>query len=122
MKLNNPSQCQITLTDRARQHLEKMTHNQSGVGVLVALEKAGCAGYMYRIEIVTSQPKDCVLIEQNQRLTLFIPHSSIPRLNGSQLDYQMNQLETKAVFNNPNVTLACGCGDSVELIHKEGTE
>lgn len=120
MKMLNSSQCQMTLTDRAQQHLAKMIHNQSGIGVLVALEKAGCAGYMYRIEIIQSQPEDCVQIAICQQVTVYVPYSSIPRLNGCQLDYQMNQLEKKAVFNNPNVTLACGCGDSVELIQAEG--
>ena len=121
MRMTDSNQCQITLTDRAQRHLTKMIHNQSGIGVLVALEKAGCAGYMYRIEIIQSPPEDCVEIAIDQQVTLFVPFNSVPRLNGSQLDYQMNQLETKAVFKNPNVTLACGCGDSVELIQTEGS-
>ena len=111
-------QCTITLTERAAQHLTKMVL-KSGKGVLIALEKAGCAGYMYRIEVLQSLPEHCMQIRVNQSLTLWVPYDSVPRLHGSQLDYQQSQLEKKAVFNNPNVTLACGCGDSVELIQAE---
>ena len=108
----------LNLTTEATSYLEKMIKSQGALGVEIALEKAGCAGYMYRIDVCHQQPKETQAVTINPQITLFIPNTSIPRIQGSTLDYQKVNLETKAVFSNPNVTLACGCGDSVELIVK----
>ena len=106
----------IRLTDFATHYLTDIVARQAAVGVCIALEKAGCAGYMYRVEPVSTVPEDVVVQTVSPVLTLYIPSDSLPRLRGSTLDYRRSQLETKAVFVNPNVQLACGCGDSVELI------
>jgi iron-sulfur cluster assembly protein len=31
------------------------------------------------------------------------------------MDYKTEKLSTQFVFNNPNQTSACGCGESVQL-------
>ncbi len=36
-------------------------------------------------------------------------------LLGTEMDYQASVLKSGFVFNNPNQTSACGCGESVEL-------
>ena len=110
----------LNLTDTAIAHLTQMVHTKAAVGVVIALEKAGCAGYMYRIELTDTAPDCSIRLSYGSALHVFVPNESVPRIQGSQLDYQMCQLEKKAVFDNPNVTLACGCGDSVELITAEG--
>ena len=37
-------------------------------------------------------------------------------LLGTQMDYEVTKLRSGFVFNNPNQTSACGCGESVTLI------
>ena len=36
-------------------------------------------------------------------------------LLGTEMDFEVTKLRTGFVFNNPNQTSACGCGESVEL-------
>jgi iron-sulfur cluster assembly protein len=36
-------------------------------------------------------------------------------LLGTEMDYEVTKLRSGFVFNNPNQTSACGCGESVEL-------
>ncbi len=55
------------------------------------------------IPVVTPQGNFYV----NPQATLF--------LLGTQLDFEVTTLRTGFVFNNPNQTSACGCGESVEL-------
>ena len=114
----NPKNTVLSLTAEATGYLEKMIKSHGAVGIEIALEKAGCAGYMYRIDVCHQQPQETQIVTINPQITLVIPPTSIPRIQGSTLDYQKVNLETKAVFSNPNVTLACGCGESVELIIK----
>lgn len=106
----------IRLTPFAKNYLENLVAKQVASGVVIALEKAGCAGYMYRVEPCKAMPNDVVSQAVSKNLTLYIPLESVSRLRGSQLDYTRSQLETKAVFDNPNVRMACGCGDSVEIL------
>lgn len=109
----------IELTKNAVSYLTaKLESDANYQGVYIALEKAGCAGYMYKIKFVKNTPENCIS-EKISAITIHIPPESISRLQGSTLDYQKIGIERKAVFKNPNVTLACGCGDSVELINKE---
>ena len=109
------SESLMTLTAYAQAYLERLVKEKHALGIEIALEKAGCAGYMYRIEPVNTQAVETVKQAISEKLTIFIPKSSIARIKGSQLNYVQKQFETKAVFDNPNVRLACGCGDSVEI-------
>ena len=36
-------------------------------------------------------------------------------LIGTEMDYKTEKLSAQFVFNNPNQTSACGCGESVQL-------
>ena len=115
----NTQQPILTLTDRARLYLQKIQKNSGAKAIYVALEKAGCAGYMYKIEPLKSSSEGGAQLRFGAELTIVIPKESIDRIKGSRLDYQKRDLDTKAVFFNPNVQMACGCGDSVELLNEK---
>jgi iron-sulfur cluster assembly protein len=36
-------------------------------------------------------------------------------LLGTEMDYKVAKLSAQFVFNNPNQTAACGCGESVQI-------
>ena len=36
-------------------------------------------------------------------------------LLGTEMDYKVEKLSAQFIFNNPNQTAACGCGESVQL-------
>jgi iron-sulfur cluster assembly protein len=36
-------------------------------------------------------------------------------LLGTEMDYKVDKLSAQFVFNNPNQTSACGCGESVQI-------
>ena len=47
--------------------------------------------------------------------TVLIEAKALMFLLGTQMDYQSGILKSGFVFNNPNQTSACGCGESVEI-------
>ena len=105
----------LRLTPVAVRYLTALQTEHSGaIGFSLSLKKAGCAGYMYGLDPVVDRPKNAVE-HQIEGIQFYVDESSIPRLSGSILDYKVDNLETKAVFINPNVTEACGCGDSVDV-------
>jgi len=36
-------------------------------------------------------------------------------LKGTELDYVQNGLNSELIFNNPNISAQCGCGESFSI-------
>jgi len=43
-------------------------------------------------------------------------------LLGTEMDYKIDKLSAQFVFNNPNQTAACGCGESVQIEPAQDTD
>ncbi len=105
----------LTLTDAAAARVsEIMASREGALGIRVGVKKGGCAGMEYTIDLVT-EPKvgdDCV---EKDGAKVYIAPEAVLFLLGTQMDFEVTTLRTGFVFNNPNQTSACGCGESVEL-------
>ena len=51
---------------------------------------------------------------------LLIDPKAVLFLLGTEMDYKTDKLSAQFVFNNPNQTSACGCGESVQLTPADG--
>ena len=106
----------VTLTDAAAERVKAiMARSQEPVaGLRVGVKKGGCAGMEYTMEYAAEAgPNDEVIEEKGVRL--LIDPSAILFLLGTEMDYKTDKLTSGFVFNNPNQTSACGCGESVEI-------
>ena len=83
-------------------------------GVRIGVKNGGCAGMEYTMEYAESRgPHDEVV--EDKGVKLLIDPTAIMFLLGTEMDYQMDRMRSGFVFNNPNQTSACGCGESVML-------
>jgi len=83
-------------------------------GVRVGVKNAGCAGMAYTMEYAEKiNPSDEVIEEKG--IKLMIDPKAVMFLLGTEMDYKVDKLSAQFVFNNPNQTSACGCGESVLL-------
>ena len=83
-------------------------------GVRVGVKNGGCAGMSYTMEYAeTVNPADEVVEDKGVRI--LIDPKAVLFLLGTEMDYKVNKLSAQFVFNNPNQTSACGCGESVAL-------
>ncbi|MGA9764767.1 MAG: Fe-S cluster assembly scaffold SufA [Rhodomicrobium sp.] len=106
----------VTLTDAAAERVKAiMARSQEPVaGLRVGVKKGGCAGMEYTMEYAAeARPNDEVIEEKG--VCLLIDPSAILFLLGTEMDYRTDKLTSGFVFNNPNQTSACGCGESVEI-------
>ena len=88
-------------------------------GVRVGVKNGGCAGMEYTMEYVDSVgPTDEVVEDKGVRL--LIDPKAVLFLLGTEMDFQTTKLTSQFVFNNPNQTSACGCGESVLLTPAKG--
>lgn len=105
----------LTMTDAAAQRVREIVSSREGsIGVRVGIKKGGCAGMEYTVDLVTeANPKDDK-VERDGAEVWVAPEATLFLL-GTEMDFEVTKLRTGFVFNNPNQTSACGCGESVEL-------
>ncbi len=106
----------IRLTDAAAERIRFVMANsvKPVVGVRVGVKNGGCAGMAYTMEYAEAvAPADEVVEDKGVRV--LIDPKAILFLLGTEMDYKTNKLAAQFVFNNPNQTSACGCGESVEI-------
>jgi iron-sulfur cluster assembly protein len=83
-------------------------------GVRVGVRNGGCAGMAYTMEYAERvDPTDEVVEDKGVRI--LIDPKAVLFLLGTEMDYKTDKLSAQFVFNNPNQTSACGCGESVQL-------
>ena len=107
----------VTLTDAAATRVKDIMANADTgyIGVRVGVKNAGCAGMEYTMDYVTEKGVHDEEVEDSG-VTIFIDPAAILFLLGSRIDYIVEKLSAKFVFDNPNQTDACGCGESVTII------
>ena len=106
----------MRLTDAAASRI-KSVMAQAGkpvAGVRVGVKNGGCAGMEYTMEYaIAVNPTDEII--EDKGVKLLIDPKAVLFLLGTEMDYKTEKLSAQFVFNNPNQTSACGCGESVQL-------
>ncbi len=106
----------VTLTDAAAERVKAIVAKAEKpvAGLRVGVKKGGCAGMEYTMEYASEvRPIDEVVEDKGVRI--LIEPSAVLFLLGTEMDYRADKLTSGFVFNNPNQTSACGCGESVEI-------
>ena len=105
----------MTVTDRAAEKVRAvMKTKPEAVALKIGLKKGGCAGMEYTLDWAEEVGKYDEVIETNG-VKLLIDPMAVMYMFGTEMDYQVDKFSAQFVFNNPNQTSACGCGESVEL-------
>ena len=90
-------------------------------GVRVGVKNGGCAGMEYTMEYADEiKPTDEVV--EDKGVKILVDPKAVLFLLGTEMDYKTEKLSAQFVFNNPNQTCACGCGESVQLTPAKGAE
>lgn len=104
----------MKLTDAAATRIRDLMAKGEGVGLRIGVKNGGCAGMEYTMEWARdAKPFDEVVEDRGARV--LIDSKALMFLLGTEMDYQTGVLKSGFVFNNPNQTSACGCGESVQL-------
>lgn len=106
----------LTLTDGAAERIRRiMARAEKPVaGLRIGVKNGGCAGMEYTLEWAEEQGRFDEVVE-DKGVKLLIESKAVLFLLGTEMDYKVEKLKSGFVFNNPNQTSACGCGESVQL-------
>lgn len=91
----------------------------AGAGLKVSVEKGGCAGMSYKMSIAEPGKGDEVIDFDGGRV--IVDAKALLYLLGATMDVKTDKFASTFVFENPNQTSACGCGESVELKPADAT-
>jgi iron-sulfur cluster assembly protein len=111
----------MRLTDTAATRIKDILGKaeQPIAGVRVGVKNGGCAGMSYTMEYADNvRPHDEVV--EDKGVKLLIDPKAVLFLLGTEMDFRVDKLSSGFVFNNPNQTSACGCGESVAITPAAG--
>ena len=103
----------IKLSDKAVNRIKEIMSQaqNSTIGVRVGVKSGGCAGMSYVMEYTKEiNPNDEII--EDKGVKVFVDSAAIMYLLGTEMDYKKDELSSSFVFNNPNETERCGCGES----------
>ena len=94
----------IKLSDNAASRIKEIMSNaeKNAIGVRVSVKSGGCAGMSY-------------VMEYSTEVKVYIDAAAVMYLLGTEMDYKKEDFSSTFVFNNPNETERCGCGESFKV-------
>lgn len=106
----------MTLTEAAAERVRSAVAaaDRPVLGLKVGIRNGGCAGMSYTIDYAEAAgPLDEIV--EDKGATVIVDPKAVLFLLGTEMDVKTDRFSSTFVFNNPNQTSACGCGESVSL-------
>ena len=110
----------LSLTPSAIKQLKSILEDspETNKAVKLGVKNGGCAGMAYTMDYIDEvrDTDECIEVDG---IKLIIDPKAILFLLGTEMDYQKSTLNSGFIFNNPNQTDECGCGESVTLVEAD---
>ena len=106
----------IKLSDNAAKRIKEIMSGaqKDSVGVRVSVKSGGCAGMSYVMEYAKEiNPSDEIIVDKGVKV--FVDAAAVMYLLGTEMDYKKEEFSSSFVFNNPNESERCGCGESFKV-------
>lgn len=107
----------IFLTESAKIHFLKITSNEKLISL--KLKNSGCSGFSYVLETLDKKNVNVdtnnIQIHNIDGISFLLKNQDIKAFNNMVIDYKKEGINSKIVFDNPNVINACGCGESFSI-------
>ena len=103
----------IELTEGARTEVRRLMVEQGQAGLRLGIKGGGCSGLSYLLEFTEERDGDTVV--EFDDIRVFLDRKSTIYLRGVTLDHQAGLDGRGFVFQNPQASNTCGCGESFSL-------
>ncbi len=106
----------LSITDQASARVQEIVKGAESdvIGLRIGIKTAGCSGLQYNVEFAKEQQPFEDAIDVNGVRVLIDP-AAVMFLVGTEMDWREDKFNSSFVFNNPNETARCGCGESFSI-------
>ena len=107
----------LTFTEKAKSRLKEImssNDHKKFLGLRISVVSGGCAGMTYKMDYITKRIDGDELINVDH-INIFVDPKAIMYLLGTKMDYKEDKFASSFIFNNPNETERCGCGESFKI-------
>ena len=113
----------MSLTDAAADRVRQIMarSDKPFVGIKVGVKNGGCAGMEYTMAYAEAVERYDEVVE-DKGVKILIDPKAVLFLLGTEMDYKIDTLKAGFVFNNPNQTSSCGCGESVAITPRKAED
>jgi iron-sulfur cluster assembly protein len=104
----------ITVSEKAIKEIRKIMEENNftpDVGLRIGVKGGGCSGLTYSMGFDPESREGDTIMEQDN-IKLYVDGKSLFYLMGTELDFTDGLNGKGFIFNNPNATKTCGCGES----------
>jgi len=105
----------IALTPAAAEHVKSFLHrSEPRAGLRLKVKTTGCSGFAYVVDLADEIASDDHVFESHG-VRVIVDTSSLAYVDGTTIDFRKDGLAESFVFDNPNVSAECGCGESFSV-------
>lgn len=103
----------ISLTPEAETEVRRLLVEEGKPGLRLGIKGGGCSGLSYNLEFTDEEEGDTVI--DFEGFKVFLDRKSTIYLSGIRLDFQAGLNGRGFVFENPQASNTCGCGESFSI-------
>jgi len=112
----SPNEVSVSMTQKAIDYARKqLASDQDAIGIVLGVKKSGCSGFKYDLQLLREKLGNEKVFQVADDVSLFVTAEALPYVNGTEIDYTTQGLNSTMVFNNPNAKDECGCGESFNI-------
>jgi len=102
----------ITLTQSAVKKVKALIEKENkGQFLRIGIQGGGCSGFSYVLKFEEQSKENDLTFEQDG-ITIVCDTKSHVLVDGLELDFSTNLMDSEFKFKNPNSKKECGCGTS----------
>lgn len=117
MQVESFDPTQLNVSDRALEHIRGQLDKENARAVVLDVVETGCNGFMYELKYATelTEKQDAKVFEFDDNVKVIVATEHWPILQGTEIDYVTEGLNSALKFKNPNADTLCGCGESFSI-------
>ena len=108
----------ITLTELAAKQIKDIIQQQNlpadQTRLRVGVKGGGCSGFSYMLDLTEESAAETDEEMESHGVPILIDSKSLLYLDGTEIDFKEDVMQSGFVFKNPNATSTCGCGSSFQ--------
>lgn len=103
----------ITISDSAKEKIQDLLIEEGNpkLALRTFVQGGGCSGFSYGFTFDEEQNEDDFEFPLGN-FRLLVDSMSMQYLQGAEIDYKEDLMNSQFVIKNPNATTTCGCGSS----------